>query len=389
MWNASIRLVRVFGVQINIHVSWFLTLCFITTILALEVYPEVFPRFSPYRDDTVLHWLMAAVSGLVFFVSILAHELAHSLVARHHGVKVRGITLFALGGMAQTAGDPRRPWHEFLIVIVGPLTSVVVALLFLAVWWLGWGLAEDRPLPLVLEWLFFMNLIVGIFNLAPAFPMDGGRVLRAFLWGVSHSYVKATRWATWLGQALGLTLIAVGVLHAFDILNYLDRLGGLWIAVLGFFLQTSARTSWFQVEALTALSRYRAGELMAREIETVAGNEVVRSVVERTIGRQRYIFLVFEDDQVIGALSEKETAAVAVGDQGEAVRAAMLPTEKIAIASLADDGATILQLMEAEDVWHVPVIDEQRVVGVVSKDSLLRIIATQVVKRPRPAGQLP
>jgi Zn-dependent protease/predicted transcriptional regulator len=381
--NGSIRLGRILGVEINLHFSWFMTVVLITTLLAVNFYPETFPPRSPYRDDRILHWGMAAASGLVFFASILAHELAHSLVARKQGIKVRGITLFVFGGMAQITGDAKRPLHEFVMAIVGPLTSIVMAGAFLLIW-IGLGGREDRPLDLIFEWLFIMNLGVGIFNLAPAFPMDGGRVLRAVLWGISHSFVKATRWSTLLGQGLGYAMMALGGAITFGAIPYFDVWNGFWFIVLGFFLQSSARTSWFQVQALQALARHRAGDLMSRDLETIGGSEVVKSISERTVGRQRFLFFVYEDDRVIGALTEKQAAT-----PDEHVRDVMVPAEKIAVASLEDDGATVLQLMENEDVWHVPVIAERRVVGVVSKDNLLRIIAAQLLPKPGLSGPRP
>jgi Zn-dependent protease/CBS domain-containing protein len=386
--NGNFTILQILGIPIKVNISWFVTLAFVTSMLALRFYPEVIPPRSPYRDDVVVHWIMAVTSGLVFFGSILLHELAHSVVARRQGIPVRGITLFIFGGVAQITAEAKRPLHEFLMAVVGPLTSIGLGAIFFAAYFLAGGNDRD-PVPLVLQWLFFMNVIVGAFNMAPGFPMDGGRVLRSILWGVTGNFYGATRWATLLGQGMGYALMLLGALAFLRTFGFVDPLSGVWFFVLGMFLQTSARQSWAQTQALNTLGKYSAEDIMSRDLETVDRRVSLNMVRDRGARRRRFLFLVSnEDDHVLGIVTEKELAQVPPERRSAATAEdAMLTATETATAAPGDDGAKLLQAMEAADVWHLPVVTDDRVVGVVSKESLLRIIANRMVQRPTLAGQ--
>ncbi len=386
--NGNIPILRVLGIPIKVNISWFVTLAFVTTMLALRFYPEVIPRGSRYRDDIAVHWIMALASGLTFFASILLHELAHSVVARKQGIPVKGITLFIFGGVSQISAEAKRPLHEFVMAIVGPLTSIALGGLFYLAWRVSGGSVRD-PVSVVLGWLFFMNLILGAFNMAPGFPMDGGRVLRSILWGLSGNFYAATRWATMLGRGLGYALISVGALAALGVFGFFDPWSGVWFFILGIFLESSARQSWVQTEALTALGRYNAEDIMSRDLETVDRRATLTMVRDRGARRRRFLFLVSDDDdQVLGVVTEKELAAIPVDRRPTSTaEQAMLKTNQAVIAAPKDDGASMLQTMEAEDLWHLPVVSENRVVGIVSKESLLRLIANRLLPSPRFVGQ--
>ncbi|MPZ48231.1 MAG: hypothetical protein GEU75_02780 [Dehalococcoidia bacterium] len=387
----NLQIVRLMGIPVIVNVSWLITLAFVTSILALRFYPEVIPVSSPYRDDRLLHWIMAVSSGLIFFCSILLHELAHSLVARKQGIAVKSITLFIFGGVSQIAGEARRPLNEFVMAIVGPLTSLVLAGIFAGLWWLA-GHSPTKPLSLVLEWLFLMNLVIAIFNMAPGFPMDGGRVLRSLLWGISGNLQRATRWATLMGRAVGYGLMLVGMLAFFDTFSFIDPWSGAWFVILGLFLESSARQSWLQAKALDVLGRYTAEDVMTSELETAESDEKVHYLVNRAApaegrnGTRRFIYFVSDpDENVVGVLTEKEVGKLG---QEERLRASagelMLLTSDVPVAELRDDGAKMLQAMEEASVWHLPVVAEGRVVGVVNKESLLRLMARNLL--PRRAG---
>jgi len=377
--SGSFQIARVFGIPIRVNVSWFLTLAFITAMLALRFYPVVIPPDSPYRDDKLVHWVMAAASGLVFFASILLHELAHSVVAQKQGLVVKGITLFIFGGMAQITSEARRPLHEFVMALVGPLTSILLAGAFLATWGLLGGFSEEEPLYVVLEWLFLMNLIVGAFNLAPGFPMDGGRVLRSVLWGVTGNFYLSTRWVTLLGRAMGYGLMAVGLLATLRLLGVIDPWSGLWFFILGLFLESAARQSWIQARILETLRRYRADEIMSRDMETVGPWERVGLIQRQGTGGRRFILFVAEDERIIGVLTEKEVGALTAERRLSATAGeVMLAAEKAAVADPADTGARILEQMEAAEIWHLPVVSESRVIGVISKESLLRLLTRRL-----------
>lgn len=379
--GSNLQVGRIFGIPIVVNPSWLLTLAFITAVLALRFYPQELPLLSPYRDDRTLHWIMALASGLVFFLSILLHELAHSLVARRQGIPVKSITLFVFGGVSQVAGEARRPRHEFLMAIIGPLTSLALAGVFFLCW-SALGRRQGEPLPIVLEWLTFMNLVVAAFNMAPGFPMDGGRVLRALIWGVTGNLHRATRLATLTGRALGFSLMFLGALAFFGLFTGIDPWSGAWFVILGLFLESSARQSWFQARILDTLARYSAEEIMTVELETAAPGDALRFLASR--GGRRYIFFVSDaDEKVVGVLTQKEVEQLAPAERETRSAAdVMLRPQDVAVAAPREDGASLLQRMEAEALWHLPVVSEGRVVGVVSKETLLRILGRHLIAQP-------
>jgi len=390
----NIQIARLLGIPIIVNISWLITLAFVTALLALRFYPTVFRPESPYRDDYAVHWAMAVASGLVFFVSIVLHELAHSIVARKQGIPVKSITLFIFGGVSQIGGEARRPLHEFIMAIVGPLTSLVLAGIFFGVWWLLGH--RENPLGLVLSWLAIMNLVVAIFNMAPGFPMDGGRVLRSLIWGVSGNLYRATRLATLLGRVLGYGLMIAGTLAFFETFDFIDPWSGVWFVFLGLFLESSARQSWLQARALDVLGRYKAEDVMSSDLETASSWEKVEYLMNRAEpvrsrrGVRRFIFFVSdEEERVVGVLTEKEITRMRREERLSTTASdAMRRTEEVPVAELRDDGATMLQSMEANSVWHLPVISEGRVIGVVSKESLLRLMARNLLpQRPGLVGQ--
>jgi Zn-dependent protease/CBS domain-containing protein len=368
------RVARLLGIPVIVNLSWFVTLVFVTAILALRFYPAVIPAGSPYRDDQLLHWVMALSSGLIFFASILVHELAHSIVALRQGIPVKSITLFIFGGVSQIAGEARRPLHEFVMAVVGPLTSLLLAGLFFGLWWIA-GRSADQPVSIVLKWLFLMNLIIAIFNMAPGFPMDGGRVLRSLIWGVSGNLFRATRLATLTGRSLGYALMFIGAIAFFGVFEFIDPWSGAWFAILGLFLESSARQSWFQAKALDLLARHAAEDIMAADLNTAYEDEEVRYLSMRA--GPRFIFFVSDpQEHVIGVLTEKEVEALAPElRQSARARDVMLRTDQVPTAAPREDGASMLQRMEEDSIWHMPVVQEGRVIGVVGKDTLLRLLA--------------
>jgi Zn-dependent protease len=385
--NGNIQVARLLGIPIIINVSWLITLAFVTSMLALRYYPEVFRPNSPHRDDIALHWVMALVSGVTFFGSILLHELAHSIIAKRQDIPVKHITLFIFGGVSQIGGEAKRPMHEFVMAIVGPLTSLVLAGVFLGLR-LVIGASSGSPLVIVLDWLWVMNLIVAIFNMAPGFPMDGGRVLRSIIWGLSGNLHRATRLATLVGRSLGYALMFIGGMAFFGVLDgIVDKWSGAWFAILGLFLESSARQAWFQARALDVLARYKAEDIMVPDLATAETYDELRYLVNR--GGPRFIFFVEDaEERVVGVLTEKEVQPVLTVENGRTTAGeAMRATNEVPVAEPREDGASMLQRMEADSIWHLPVVAEGRVIGVVSKEALLRLLARGLMPQRRQPGQ--
>ena len=244
------HLFRVRGIPVRIDFGWLLIVGFISWNLASGYFPHVLPSLSP-----TAYWVQGLVAALLLFASVLLHELAHALVAVGHGVPVGGITLHMFGGVSQLDSEPETPRAELLIAIVGPLTSFAIAGLAHA---LGRLATEPSWAAALAGYLAAVNLIVGIFNLVPAFPLDGGRVLRAVLWAVTRRQDSATRVASRVGSALALLMVTVGILRALTG----DVTGGLWLALIGLFLHQASRSSYAMVPVRARLLTLHAEQVM-------------------------------------------------------------------------------------------------------------------------------
>ena len=205
MERNSVYLFKVFGIPIRVHVSWLIIFALITLILAANY----FPNESHHQWAAWIYWVLGIVTSLLFFVSVLLHELAHSVVARRRGMKVRDIVLFIFGGVSELGDEPGSAATEFIMAFVGPLTSFVLGGLSLLLYWLTRDVSE--PVSAIANYLGFINILLGIFNLIPGFPLDGGRVLRAILWGITGDLQRSTRWASRMGSFFAYAFIFVGI----------------------------------------------------------------------------------------------------------------------------------------------------------------------------------
>lgn len=234
---SGLRIGRIFGIDIYLHSSWLIIAALVMWSLASAALPADFPEVTAGA-----RLIMAGAITLLFFLSLLAHELAHSVVAMARGIPVHRITFFLFGGMAQTSKESRSPGEEFFIAIAGPAASFLLAALFFMVWYLGQG-AEWSPLVVgSAAYIGVLNLVLGVFNLLPGFPMDGGRVLRAIIWKITGSVTRATRLASVVGAGMAWLLMAYGVLEMVTG----DAMGGVWLVFIGWFIRHAARASYQQ-----------------------------------------------------------------------------------------------------------------------------------------------
>ncbi len=223
---------RVFGIPIEIDISWVLVFLLLTYLLAGQF------DDARLRWPVAQRWTVAMITVVLFFLSVLAHELSHSVMALSKGIPVRGITLFIFGGVSRLDREPQRPITEFMVAVVGPLLSIVLAVIFGAVWFLlGRG---DSPVEVVLLLLAWTNLSLGVFNLVPGYPLDGGRLLRAGIWGITGNHRKATRIAAGMGQAVGVAMVIGGV----SLAVFSEPVDGVWLGIVGMFLFSMARRSF-------------------------------------------------------------------------------------------------------------------------------------------------
>ena len=223
---------RVFGIPIEINISWVLVFLLLTYLLAGQF------DDARLRWPVAQRWSVAMITVVLFFLSVLAHELSHSVMALSKGIPVRGITLFIFGGVSRLDREPQRPLTEFMVAVVGPLLSIVLAVVFGAAWFLlGRG---DSPVEVVLLLLAWTNLSLGLFNLVPGYPLDGGRLLRAGIWGITGNHRKATRIAAGMGQAVGVAMVIGGV----SLAVFSEPVDGVWLGIVGMFLFSMARGSF-------------------------------------------------------------------------------------------------------------------------------------------------
>lgn len=367
--HSQIKLGRIAGIEIGLHYSWFLIAFLIAFSLA-----DHFRHATPHWSSTAA-WAAAAVTSVLFFVTLLLHELAHSLVAKSYGLRVRAITLFALGGVSQIESDATSAKMEFWIAIVGPLTSLVIGAALLAVAYAsGWHSgAESASIGIaILLWLGYINILLAVFNMIPGFPLDGGRVLRAILWGMNGSAERATRWASQIGQAIAFLFILYGLYRFFFGAN----LGGLWIAFIGWFLLDAARSSYLQSGILTELRGRTVADLTERNCPTVPGYLNLRDFVDEYLLHNAHrLFLVLQGDRVAGLVTSDEIRNVPKEEWTQtSVQAVMQPLDQVRSVPPQMPAVEALELMARANLPFLTVLVNGNLQGIFSQAHVLRYL---------------
>lgn len=293
MFSNAIKLFDILGFQIRVDPSWLIIAALIVWSLSTGYFPAAVPGL--HRTD---YLALAVVAMLGLFVGLVLHELAHSVVARRFGLGVGGITLFLFGGVAELEQEPASAGSEFWIAVAGPAMSFAIA----AVAWVTGGAAAaagaSQGLVALFGYLAFINLILAVFNLLPAFPLDGGRVLRAALWHAKGDLLAATRTASLTGSAFGYALVALGL---FLLFSGAGVIGSLWPILIGLFLAAAARGTYQQMLTRQALAGRKVGDLMTREVRTTAPNRTVRALVDDVMLSHGVAFVpVVEDGRALG-----------------------------------------------------------------------------------------
>lgn len=366
----ALKLGRIWGIEIGLDYSWFLVFALVTWTLA-AIY---FPMNYPWSATTT--WIVGVITSLLFFASVLAHELGHSVVAIRKGIPVRAITLFIFGGMAQITKEPKRPRDEFLIAIAGPAVSAALGLVF---YLLHINASAGQPLAALALWLGWINLSLAVFNLIPGFPLDGGRVLRSVVWGLTGDLAKATRIAAIGGRVIAYGFIALGVLIVFTG-NWIN---GLWLGFIGWFLENAASSSYRQVALREGLKGLTARELMLTDCPRISPRLTLQEFVDEHILRgARRCFPVVEGDEVLGIVTLHDVTAVPRGWWAlMTVDQAMTPFERIRKVRPEQALSEVLEIMTAEDVEEVSVAEDQTFLGLISLDRLRALLATRAELR--------
>jgi Zn-dependent protease/predicted transcriptional regulator len=367
MRSEGIQIGKIYGIPILLHPSWF----FIFGLIALS-FVSKFEALNVSIPATRL-WGLGIATSVLFFGSLVFHEMAHSVIAKHYKIPVISITLFIFGGVARIGRDPSRAIEEFNIAVAGPISSLLLAGGFGIVALAG---RTNLILQALAGSLASINLALALFNLLPGFPLDGGRIFRAIVWGATKDYSRSTRIAARSGQVVAYGLIAVGAISAlYGYKSGGDMLNGMWLAFIGWFLLTTARQSRAQADARGALEGLRVSDIMTAELPTV-GREISLEDYAREILRTgRRAHLVVAHDQLVGLMTAEAMHSVPQQDWDvTSVQAVMLPKDKLLWAAPEESALSLLDRMRNVGMQQMPVIAGGSVVGIVTRDSILQVL---------------
>ena len=366
MLESSFQVARIAGIRIGIHYTWLIIFFLMNTSL-FYVFKHTLENWSDFAAV-----ITALATSTMFFISIILHELGHSIVAIRNGIDVKSITLFIFGGVAQTERESDTAAVEFKVAIAGPLVSVTLAAIFFVLRdWLG---RKGAPLYESLDWLATINLIVAIFNLIPGFPLDGGRVFRALVWGFTGDEVKGMRWAVRGGRIVAYGLMGMGMLSAFRTGNILN---GIWMIGIGWFLLSAAEASGRAFTQGRIFKRLDLEGLINFEVPRVAADMAVNDWVQlKVLPKYQRSALVEEDNQIVGLVSLSDTGKIGQSDwDRNRVRDIMTPIEQMHYVSTSDSVDAVLAMMQTHSINQVPVVDDDRVVGWIDREQLLRALS--------------
>ena len=364
----SFRLGKIAGIDIYAHLSWFIVLVLLTWSLASGWFVQLFPGWS-----IPTYWITAFISALLLFVCVLLHELAHSLVAQVHGLTVKNITLFIFGGVATIEEEMKRPGIEFQIAVVGPITSLfLAAIAFLLAWPLR---GSNSPTEAVLDYLAASNFLLGVFNLIPGLPLDGGRVLRSIAWKITGNIQKSTRIASYAGQAMAFVFILLGI-AAFFTGNFFN---GLWSIFIGWFLLNAAQTANTQILLQNTLQGVSVDKVMnPRPVAVPANISLQKLVDEYFVPQGLQAAPVVRGEYLAGLITLTDIARV------ERERWAYTPVghvmrllEQVYVTTPEQPLHDLLEVMVTRGINQIPVVQDGRLVGLLSRESILRYLQVQ------------
>ena len=361
----SFRIGRIAGIDIFIHVSWLIIIVLLTWSLATGWFAVLYHGWG-----TATYWIVSLIAALLLFLAVLVHELAHSLVARARGLTVKNITLYIFGGVSNIEQEPQTPGVEFQMAFAGPLTSLLIGgIAYLLLLALG---KNTSPLAAILGYLAVMNVLLGVFNLIPGFPLDGGRVLRSIVWKVSGSLRTGTRVTTIVGQVFAYLLILLGIWFFFGG-NLLD---GIWLGFIGWFLLSAAQSANSQSMLQSMFKGVTVGEVMNASPMTVPANISLQKLVdEYFLPRGLRSAMVTQLDQLAGLITLADIRSIPREQWGEVpVGHAMIPVDRLHVVSPQQSLNDVLPLMAGRDVNQLPVVQDGRLVGVLSRDAILHYL---------------
>lgn len=362
MTRNSFKLGTVFNIPIEVNYSWFIILGLIVYTLALGYFPLNNPGLP-----AAAHWLMALIAALLLFLSLVAHELAHSLVAKSHNLPISGITLFIFGGVAHMEQEPDDPQVELKMALAGPAMSFVLALSF----YFLTRLPLPGPLLAIAGYLFIVNFFIGLFNLIPGFPLDGGRVLRAILWRSFNDIKRATAIASAGGKAFAISLIIFGF---YNLLGG-SIISGIWFIFIGLFLLEAADLSYRQVAMKNVLHGVRVEQLMTSAVVSVPGNIPLDRLVDDFFFHYRFTaFPVIEDDLILGLVTVHDIKEIPKELwPAKNAKEAMIPVSSGLVVDPRTEVLSALAKMAANGFGRLLVIENNKLIGLLSQRDIMRL----------------
>jgi Zn-dependent protease/CBS domain-containing protein len=375
MFGARWRLFRLFGLPISLDLSWFLILILVTWSLAMFWFAPKLPGMEPW-----VWWVLGVAGAVAFFICIVLHELGHALVARTVGIPIRGITLFLFGGVAEMGAEPTSAADEFLMAIAGPLVSFVLAVVFAVLFYIGWVSHWPKWLVVFFITLAAINGMVLLFNLIPAFPLDGGRVFRALLWAATGKLRRATRWASAVGQGFAWLLIAAGVWQFMA----RDFFGGIWWCLIGLFLNSAARNSYQQVIVQEVLRGEPVRRFMNPEPVVVPPSTDLRHWVEDYVYRfHRKAFPVASNGHLEGFVSTQSLSAIPREEWDRHTVGEVMRHDVAAVSIPPDaDALQALSRMQQLGSSRLLVTEGDHLIGIISLKDLLRFLNLKLDLEP-------
>jgi len=377
----GIRVARIFGIPIFIDFSWILVFGLIAFFIS-ENFGAQHPNWTPTE-----RWTVGLVTTVLFFASVVFHELAHSVVAQGYKIRVLSITLFIFGGLARISREPSKAIQEFNIAVAGPLASGFLAVLFYSLTLVFHG---NQMVTAGGSFLGLMNLMLAGFNLLPGFPLDGGRIFRAMVWGATKDFVRATQVAGTSGKLIASAMIIVGIgsiasEHVASLLGAVGvgRWDGAWFVLIGWYLLNAAQASLTQVTIRGALAGLSATDVMSHEVPTIPANMSLEEYSNEVLRTGRRMHIVTMDDRLVGLMNVAALNKVTRDEWNmNSVQAVMVPRDKIIWASPEEPLQRLLERLLAADVNQMPVVNHgedgsAHIVGIVTRDAILRVIQTR------------
>lgn len=366
MKSNTVKLVRILGIPIGLDPSWFLVFALFTWILAVNYFPADFKQWSKLE-----YWVVAAVTTIIFFVSVLLHELGHSIMAMRYKLPVKSINLYIFGGISEISSEPTNAASEFVIAFAGPLTSLILAGIFYLLELVFKGVA---PIFAMTKYLAFINASLAVFNLIPGFPLDGGRVFRAIVWAITKNLRRATEIAGLLGHAVAFLFILIGVWQLFQG-NWIN---GLWIAFIGWFLENAVVGQVQQQRTHALLSGHTVEQIMSRSCAMVSGNLSLQELVDQYIlDKGQRCLVVMRADQPAGLLTMHNIRQVP-RERWSTTTAyeVMTPMDQVKMTGPKVGLEQALEQMGKDGVNQLPVMENGQVEGMLSREDIVNYLRT-------------